>query len=1292
MSTESEIQQVVRANTRKESKKKGQDRSEAGLIKRFKGDGFRYRAKLIGVDEVSAARGDKLCQDSMMKLKGIAAAARSKGEHKQRIFLTISFGGIKIFDEKTGAMQHHHAVHEVSYIAKDITDHRAFGYICGKEGNHRFVAIKTSQAAEPVILDLRDLFQLIYELKLREEKEKMAQKDKQCEQAVYQTILEEDVEDPVYQYIVFEAGHEPIRETEESIYQVPTSQQKEGVYDVPKSQPTVNQLDLFGDMSTPPDITSLGTPASPANALGPDTFATGVLSSQPPGRPDLFGSVPFNAAAVPTGYVTMGAVPPAVWAQQSGAQNIINPLLAGVQSTAWGQPTLFAVQQQWAPVGSPFQPTVFMSTQAPTPLQTAMFKAALSAGQPTIASHQEEKPKHKMGKEMFKEFQMIKPPAVPSRRSEQPSLSCTSDAFTSYFNKVGVAQEMDDADDFDICQLNLTPATSNSTPSSTNSPPTSSPHQHTPEASHQHTPASSPHQHTPESSPHQHTPVTSPCQHTPATSPRQHTPATSPLRTSTTTSCHQNMPSKSPTLCPNETTPDDQAQEEPDNTSNSRVQVALVSSEASSSNDAVGDCLGDSFIPQPRGLLRTLANLFLFTVYSANIENIWSTMLKHVSKVITVERILAQLVGRQTSEIIMCCEAAKVEIDNSITVPVLRGTQVNSKHESILSVRIPIVEVLVAAHAVWNMLKTYKMMLQSVNCILLYVALGIVQPNVNCRETLAESNYQSNVVNINEVGGRWKRSLRNPSQPIDCILSSWSSWSICEPCQNKRYRYARLEVPSQFGGATCNSFDREEKSCTAGPCRTRSLCEGFVCAITGRCVPRRLRCNEDDDCGDQSDEEGCRRVSNACSRQTEPYWAIQHIGSGYNILTETLEGTVLDNRYYGGSCAPYYINNVRFRKPYNLEFYSPEAKGKFELSLSKHESYSNFTHSRFEFKDKRIDFKLATSFPNVFELGVGYNSNNFKKMMQKLLKNTASKQNLFHVQFSLQVARFKIKPRDLMLHYDFFQRVKQLPTVYNYGEYREVFKDYGTHYMSEGVLGGTYEYIWAVDVKKLEKDDYTLNDAEDCSKAGFNVGAFIEVAYAAIDFSAGGCNGILNLNQGGISQSNYTEDFIVFVRGGASEHVTTLAHKQLPTVELMQEWGEAVEYSPEVIKFKPVPLYELVTSNTFQNAYRIKANMRQALEEYLIEASSCRCAPCRNNGVVVLKGTRCVCICPAGFRGTACEITSREDQAVDGKWSCWSSWSGCTKRQRTRTRQCNNPPPEKGGQTCKGNSQHILSC
>lgn len=59
----------------------GQDRSETTLIRRFRGDGVRYKAKLIGLDDVTAARGDKLCQDSMMKLKVRKVKA---GEQKKK--------------------------------------------------------------------------------------------------------------------------------------------------------------------------------------------------------------------------------------------------------------------------------------------------------------------------------------------------------------------------------------------------------------------------------------------------------------------------------------------------------------------------------------------------------------------------------------------------------------------------------------------------------------------------------------------------------------------------------------------------------------------------------------------------------------------------------------------------------------------------------------------------------------------------------------------------------------------------------------------------------------------------------------------------------------------------------------------------------------------------------------------------------------------------------------------------------------------------------------------------------
>lgn len=46
------------------------------------------------------------------------------------------------------------------------------------------------------------------------------------------------------------------------------------------------------------------------------------------------------------------------------------------------------------------------------------------------------------------------------------------------------------------------------------------------------------------------------------------------------------------------------------------------------------------------------------------------------------------------------------------------------------------------------------------------------------------------------------------------------------------------------------------------------------------------------------------------------------------------------------------------------------------------------------------------------------------------------------------------------------------------------------------------------------------------------------------------------------------EDLVVLVRGGASEYITTLAYRALPTAELMREWGDAVQYNPAIIKLK----------------------------------------------------------------------------------------------------------------------------
>ncbi|MBZ3869557.1 hypothetical protein SUZIE_103520 [Sciurus carolinensis] len=112
-----------------------------------------------------------------------------------------------------------------------------------------------------------------------------------------------------------------------------------------------------------------------------------------------------------------------------------------------------------------------------------------------------------------------------------------------------------------------------------------------------------------------------------------------------------------------------------------------------------------------------------------------------------------------------------------------------------------------------------------------------------------------------------------------------------------------------------------------------------------------------------------------------------------------------------------------------------------------------------------------------------------------------------------------------MLHHEFLQRVKLLPLEYSYGEYRDLFRDFGTHYITEAVLGGIYEYTLIMNQEAMERADRN-------------------------------------------KRSTMVEDLVVLVRGGASEHITTLAYKELPTAELMQEWGDAVQYNPAITKIK----------------------------------------------------------------------------------------------------------------------------
>lgn len=67
------------------------------------------------------------------------------------------------------------------------------------------------------------------------------------------------------------------------------------------------------------------------------------------------------------------------------------------------------------------------------------------------------------------------------------------------------------------------------------------------------------------------------------------------------------------------------------------------------------------------------------------------------------------------------------------------------------------------------------------------------------------------------------------------------------------------------------------------------------------------------------------------------------------------------------------------------------------------------------------------------------------------------------------MAQYILKSEDLVLHPEFLRRLRSLPQSYVYGEYRQIYRDFGTHYITEAALGGDFEHTIILNKEKLEK-------------------------------------------------------------------------------------------------------------------------------------------------------------------------------------------------------------------------------
>uniref|UniRef100_H0Y0Y5 Complement component C7 n=1 Tax=Otolemur garnettii TaxID=30611 RepID=H0Y0Y5_OTOGA len=551
--------------------------------------------------------------------------------------------------------------------------------------------------------------------------------------------------------------------------------------------------------------------------------------------------------------------------------------------------------------------------------------------------------------------------------------------------------------------------------------------------------------------------------------------------------------------------------------------------------------------------------------------------------------------------------------------------------------------------------------------------------------------------------------------PVNCQWDSYAPWSECNGCTKTQTRRRSVSVYGQYGGRPCPGSAFETQSCepTRG-CPAEEGCgERFRC-FSGQCISRSLVCNGDSDCEeDSADEDRCEDSERkpVCDVEKPPP-NIELTGNGYNALTDQFRNRVINTKSFGGQCR---------------KVFSGDGKDFYRLSGNA----LSYTFQVLKLEDPLEDDRLKkvvviTSMGHgeneegKFSLGACPNSWSYVKHTSTEHTSSAKRRFLFSSSSSsshsytsntneihkkkMQMLEFflELKEEFLQLAEPFWKELSHLPSLYDYGAYRRLIDQYGTHYLQSGSLGGEYRVLFYLDSEKIQqsgmvlKKNCYLKHCVEITLASFLLWPKLtEVEENKCDSS--NFHFVFTSSKHKCKELEKALKSASGMRGGGAGFISGLSFLELDNPAgnkgRYSAWAESVTNLPQVIKQKLTPLYELVKEVPCASVKRLY--LKRALEEYLDEFDPCHCRPCQNGGMAIVVGTQCQCHCKPYTFGMACEkgvLVGDQAGGVDGGWSCWSSWGPCVQGKKTRSRECNNPPPSGGGKSCLGETTEYGLC
>ncbi|XP_053277557.1 complement component C7 [Pleuronectes platessa] len=509
-------------------------------------------------------------------------------------------------------------------------------------------------------------------------------------------------------------------------------------------------------------------------------------------------------------------------------------------------------------------------------------------------------------------------------------------------------------------------------------------------------------------------------------------------------------------------------------------------------------------------------------------------------------------------------------------------------------------------------------------------------------------------------------------QRIDCQWGPYDDWSECDGCTKLQTRSRARAVYAQFGGNLCDGEPTQTRSCeTTKGCPLEDGCGDRFRCLSGKCVNPSMLCNGEVDCeGDGHDEgPGVCEIKKwiTCGAETPPS-NVELLGLGFDVVSGKWGASVMNTKSFGGQC-----RFIRRLHPWVL-YRAP-------LSTLK---YTFMSKAQNDFSDATFDSKWDYAKDIVNRQKVSGTTSDYHNYDFHEIKGKTQTHRLLVLRSDIEVVRFEsTAPQYIPLSDEFWRAVAKLPSVYDYSAYRKVLERFGTHYLSEGSLGGSFRVFAKIDEETERQMGNERLDSNECERSRRWLHIF---PINRVDCSSG-------QHQQTSSRGNIRSDVTgkVEVEGGGVEHVAALTTMQLndPDInwEMYSNWSESVGSFPKVIKPKLQPLWELVKE--VQCAGLKRLHLRRATEQYRGEGDVCHCRPCLNNGFAFLEVNVCKCICKPGTWGLACEQGAEVDGqqgVIDGSWSCWSAWTSSSQGRRSRSRSCSNPAPQNGGQQCIGES------